>query len=483
MFSLARLWKRREAVPPRILLTNTLSGAKELFVPLKRGVATMYSCGPTVYDRASIGNLRAYVFADTLARVLIEAGYHLRRVINITDVGHLVGDGDFGEDKMALGARREATTPEVLAERYTKRFLEDIEELNIDVRTILFPRATEYLREQIAMAKALEEKGFAYRAPDGLYFDTKKFPGYGRLGGADRAQARSHARVPPAPGKRSANDFALWRLAKEGDLQQWDSPWGRGNPGWSIECSAMARTLLGVEVDLHTGGQDHVAVHHNNEIAQSESANGHRFVRYWLHNAFLTVEGEKISKSLGNVFYLSDIVARGYEPLALRYFFLQAHYRSPLSFSWNALAAADEALARLWRLARETAKASRGAGVPSRVRERFLALVRDDLATPAALALLWESLRSDELLPREQWGILESAEHIFGLSLTAPPADARAVREEDVPAEIKRILARREAAREARDYATADALRAELERWGYSVDDAPRGPVLSKRTG
>ncbi len=465
----------------QVFLTNTLSGTKELFIPLKPGIVTMYSCGPTVYSRAHIGNLRAYVFSDTIARTLAMAGYRVRRVINITDVGHLVGDGDEGVDKMAVGASREQTTPEAIAERYTKLFIDDIGELHVDPSDILFPHATEYIKEQIALAKTLEEKGFAYRLSDGLYFDTEKFPGYGKLGGVSRAHLEAGARVEVVAGKRHPADFVLWRAAKPNDLQQWDSPWGRGNPGWHIECSAMIRSLLGQEIDIHTGGEDHISVHHNNEIAQSEAASGRQFVRYWMHSAFLTMGGEKASKSLGNVVYLSDVVDKGFHPLALRYFFLQAHYRTPLSFSWDALAAAGSALDRLWKLSLEIAEESRSISEPSEVRDNFLATMRDDLATPQALAALWDALRSEEYTPEEKWGLIETADAHLGLSLLTPPKSDGLTLEE-MPSEMQDMLARREAARNSKDFAEADRLRTAIEERGYRVDDGPEGPVLTRKT-
>ncbi len=482
---IARIFGKRNDTVRRahtqVFLTNTLSNAKELFISQKPGVATMYSCGPTVYGRAHIGNLRAYVFADTLARVLTAAGYRVHRVINITDVGHMVGDGDEGEDKMQVGARREKKSPEEIADQYTKLFIEDIDELGINTRDINFPRATEYIREQIALAKTLEEKGFAYRTPDGLYFDTSRFPAYGKLGNRQGVELKEGARVPLVKDKRHPNDFALWRMAKPDDLQQWDSPWGRGNPGWHIECSAMSRSLLGQEIDIHTGGEDHISTHHNNEIAQSEAANGRTFVHYWLHNAFLTVFGEKVAKSLKNDVSLPDVSAKGFHPLALRYFFLQAHYRTPLSFSWDALAGASEALNRLWRIARELAEESRGKNAPSEARVRFLAAMRDDLATPQALGILWDTLRSEEYTPEEKWGLLEDAEAHFGLSLIHPPA-SRTVKEAEVPGEIQNLLIRREAARAAKDFAEADRIRGDIEHSGYRVDDGPKGPVLTRTT-
>lgn len=467
---------RRSTRPPaQIFLTNSLTGSKELFVPLKPGSVSMYSCGPTVYDRASIGNLRSYVFSDTLARMFLASGSHVRRVINITDVGHLVADAEEGEDKMALGAARERRSPAEIAERYARLFVEDLDALEVDTGAILFPRATEYVAEQIAMAKTLEERGFAYRLPEGLYFDTSRFARYGVLGNVGHARLKAGARVAPLAGKRHPSDFALWRFAKPGDLQQWPSPWGCGNPGWHIECSAMIRALLGPTIDIHTGGEDHIAVHHNNEIAQSESANDRPLARYWLHNAFLTVQGEKIAKSAGNVFYLSDLAARGYDPLALRYFFLQAHYRTPLSFSFEALDAAAEGLLRLRRLAAALREESGGKAAPSAARERLALSVRDDLATPAALGILWESLKSEEYAPEEKWGLIEDADAFFGLTL------GRKAEEGPLPPEVAALAERREAARAAKDFAAADRLRRELEARGYAVEDGAKGPILTKR--
>ncbi|MHB8660680.1 MAG: cysteine--tRNA ligase [Minisyncoccota bacterium] len=485
MHWLASIFKKRGGTArsrlSSVFLTNTLSGKKEIFIPQKPGIVLLYSCGPTVYDRAHIGNLRAYVFADTVARVLAAAGYHVRRIINITDVGHLVGDGDLGEDKITLSAARERTTPEAIAERYTKLFLEDLNELGIDTNDIHFPRATEYIKEQIALATTLEEKGFAYRLADGLYFDTKKFPTYGKLGGLSRGKLEAGARVEVVKGKRHPADFVLWRTAKPNDLQQWESPWGRGNPGWHIECSAMARSLLGQEIDIHTGGEDLAHIHHNNEIAQSEAASGRTFVHYWMHVAFLTMQGEKASKSLGNVVYLSDIVEKGFHPLALRYLFLQAHYRTPLSFSWDSLGGAALALDRLWRLSRDIARESQRKSAVSEARNRFLAAMRDDLATPQALSILWESLRSEDYAPEEKWCLLEDAQAHLGLDLLDPP-ETGTLAEADIPKEIRDMLMRREAARVSKDFKEADRIREAIEHSGYRVDDGSEGPVLTRKT-
>lgn len=463
----------------QVFVSNTLSGKKELFVPLKPGQVLLYSCGPTVYGPAHIGNLRAYVFSDTLARTLLAAGYRVRRVINITDVGHLVADADQGKDKMTLAAEREHTSPQAIAERYTKQFIDDLDELGIDTSEITFPHATDYIREQIALAETLEQKGFAYRTHDGLYFDTSRFPGYGKLGNLAGAELVAGARIAVGSEKRHASDFALWRSAKPGDLQQWDSPWGTGNPGWHIECSAMSRALLGQEIDIHTGGEDHIQIHHNNEIAQSEAASGRTFVHYWMHNAFLTVNNDKISKSLRNDVYLSDITAQGTHPLALRYFFLQAHYRTPLSFSWDALSAANGALERLWRISLEIADESDRKSAPSEARERFLAALRDDLSTPQALGIIWESLRSEEYAPEEKWGLLLDADQHLALSLTNPPV-APPLDQEMLPAELRTLISEREKARTDRNFQEADRLRGEIENRGYRVEDGPKGPVLTK---
>ncbi|HQU07784.1 MAG: cysteine--tRNA ligase [Parcubacteria group bacterium 21-54-25] len=472
--------QKKERGAAAIFLTNTLTEQKEQFVPLKSGIATLYSCGPTVYDRAHIGNLRPHVFADTLARTITHAGYRVRRVINITDVGHLVSDGDEGEDKVEIGARREGLSAKTITERYTKFFLDDLEELNIDTKHILFPRASEYVKEQISLARTLEEKGFAYRVGDGLYFDTSRFPGYGKLGGVSEAVLSAGARVEVNPEKHRPTDFALWKITAPGvrRLQEWDSPWGRGAPGWHLECSAMARALLGVEVDIHTGGMDLISVHHNNEIAQSEAASGRPFARYWLHNAFLTMDGNKVSKSLGNVVYLSDIVEHGFHPLVLRYFFHQAHYRTPISFTWEALAASAEALSRLWRLSRTVRIESGARPTVTENRIRFVAALRDDLNTAQALGILWEVLRDEDVDAKEKWGLLLDADALLGLLLTTPPDFDAPLSDAMLPEDVRIMRNERDAARVAKDFAAADTMRERLIACGYRVEDGPDGTLL-----
>lgn len=465
----------------RIFFTNTLSGEKELFISQKPKIATMYSCGPTVYGPAHIGNLRSYIFSDTLARTLMAAGYHVRRITNITDFGNLVSDGDAGEDKMTKGLRREglAITLEnmrTMAEKYARSFIDELTELNVNTGEITFPRASDYVKEQIAFITTLEQKEYAYRLNNGVYFDTSRFPSYGKLGGIDVDAQQEGVRVEKNTKKRNSADFALWKSdAKLG----WQSPWGLGFPGWHIECSAMSRSLLGQEIDIHTGGEDLAPVHHNNEIAQSEAASGRTFVHYWMHNAFLNMGGEKASKSLDNVVYLSDIIEKGFHPLALRYFFLQAHYRTPLSFSWDALAGADSALERLWKISRDIADESGRKSAPSEARIRFVTAMRDDLATPQALGIIWDSLRSEEYAPEEKWGLLEDADAHFGLSLINPP-EANTLKMTDIPEEIREMLARRGAARSSGDFKEADRIRVEIEKSGYRVDDGPNGSVLTR---
>ena len=479
----------RKSEPARseapVLFTNTLSGKQEFFSPIRAGVVTMYSCGPTVYSRAHIGNLRAYVFADIAARMLSEAGYRVRRVVNITDVGHLTDDADSGEDKMEKGAREEGLSAQDIAARYTRIFLEDVAALNIDTRDIDFPRATEYIEEQIELVKRLEEKGYTYRTGDGIYFDTARFPGYGILdhGGAklrEEAFAEIGRRIAGNKEKRHPADFALWKFSPAGARrqQEWKSPWGVGFPGWHVECSAMARALLGQPIDIHTGGMDHIPVHHTNEMAQSEAAFDKPLARFWMHGAFLTLDGERFAKSENRVIYLSDVIERGYSPLALRYLFLQAHYRAPLSFSWESLDAAHRALARLKRAARTVRDEASGRARASDTSRRMTALLREDLATPAALALLWEAMKDEDMEREEQLGVIEAADEILGLSLLSSSG-----LEEDAefPPEVVALASERDEARMSGDYGRADALRARIESLGYHVEDAPSGTAISRR--
>lgn len=478
----------RESEPARsdapLFFTNTLSGVKELFSSRKAGEVAMYSCGPTVYSKQHIGNLKAPVFADLVARVLASSGYRVRRVMNITDVGHLVSDADEGEDKMEAGARAEGLSAHEIAARYARLFLEDIKALNIDTNALSFPRATDYIKEQIAMIRTLEEKGYTYKTKDGVYFDTSRFPAYGALSHSgtalrEEALAEIGRRIAGNPEKKHPADFALWKFSPRGVVrqQEWSSPWGTGFPGWHIECSAMAKALLGPELDIHTGGIDHIPVHHANEIAQSESANGKPLSRFWMHEAFINLGEEKIAKSSGNAVYLSDITERGYDPLALRYLFLQAHYRSPISFSWDALAAANEALGRLTRLSRKICEEAKGRMRQSDASRRMIALLRDDLATPAALALLWQTVKDEDMGREEQLAVIDAAESVLGLSLLSPEQEVQ------VPMHIQALVDERDLARTKGDFAKSDALRIHIEHGGYHVEDGPSGTIVTRRPG
>ncbi|MEX2368801.1 MAG: cysteine--tRNA ligase, partial [Candidatus Paceibacterota bacterium] len=330
-------------------LFNTMSREKEVFVPVDPGQPVrMYNCGPTVYNFAHIGNLRAFVFADTLRRTLEANGYEVKQVINITDVGHLVSDGDEGQDKMTKGLEREGlpitlAAMQQLGEKFFTAFKGDLEKLHIK-KPSYFPKASEHIKEDIALIEILESKGFTYKTADGIYFATDNLSDYGKLAGKQLTEDDNQARVENDE-KKNPRDFALWKF---NNRLGWKSPWGQGFPGWHIECSVMSMQYLGESFDIHTGGIDHITVHHTNEIAQSESATGKPMARFWLHNAFLTIEDEKISKSLGNDLYLSSIEKQGYSPLTYRYLLLSARYRTQINFSWQALDSANQALQKLY---------------------------------------------------------------------------------------------------------------------------------------
>ena len=431
-------------------------------------VVKMYNCGPTVYDHATIGNLRSYIFADTLRHTLDAWGYKVKQIINITDFGHLVSDADEGEDKMTKGLRREglAVTMEnmhTLAERYTEAFLHDITAIGVDTNRITFPRASAYIPQQIELIKKLEQKGFAYKTSSGVYFATAKYKNYGMLGGINLVGQQARARVELGD-KHAPQDFVLW---KPDDKLGWESPWGLGFPGWHTECVAMIFALLGEQIDIHTGGIDHIPVHHNNEIAQAESAAGKSpFVRYWMHNAFLTIDENRVGKSQGNAILLKDVVERGTHPRALRYWYLTAHYRSPVNFTWEALEGADTALKRLTNIFHESSKSDL---LDREFLTKFYAAIANDLDTPKALALVWENIKN---LNR---ATLAEADKILGLGLT----EVRLPLSVEVPAEIQTLADEREAARKNKDFARSDALRAQIESKGFIVKDTSAGPEIS----
>ncbi len=454
-------------------LYNSLTRSVEPFEPRTPGRASVYSCGPTVYSRQHLGNMRPYVLADLLTRALRLEGLEVRHVINITDVGHLTDDADQGDDKLELAARQSGSSALEVARVWTELFKRDLGLLGVQEPEV-WARATEHVPEQIAMIQALEAKGFTYRTRDGIYFDTARDPGYGALSRLKASAA--HARVSAASGKRAPADFALWKFSPESGPRrqlEWPSPWGVGFPGWHIECSAMATKYLGPAIDIHTGGVDHVAVHHTNEIAQAENALESRpWVKFWLHGAWLLFDGEKISKSRSHEKRppnLDDLGPLGVTPAGFRYYLYTAHYRSPLSLSGEALRAAETARRRLRAIVRAGMQQSDAAfGLRSRnleaLRDDFRAALRDDLDAPRALSVLWQIAEQRDPLPLRAALIRDLGEAI-GLSLTGPPV----VAEDD--ALIETLVARRNAAREARDFALSDAIRAELSTRGVVLED------------
>ncbi len=452
----------------------------------------MYTCGPTVYADQHIGNMRAYVFADTLKRVLTWAGYRVRHVINITDVGHLTSDADEGDDKLELAARRERRTAWEIAADYTRDFKADLERLRV-IEPDVWCKATDHIEHMIRFARALEAGGWCYRLPSGLYFDTAAVADYGALARLDLAGQQAGARVEVAEGKRNPADFAVWRATPAGESRQmeWDSPWGRGAPGWHLECSAMSIEYLGAHFDVHTGGVDHIPVHHTNEIAQSEAylADGQPWVRHWLHGEFINLRGAKISKSTGGGVLVADLVDRGYHPLVYRYLLLQSHYRSQAEFSWAAMDSAQAGLRRLLdRYAPAGPEASsRPVGpdaseplspVAAGHLDAFDRAVCDDLNTPRALAAVAAASRDDRLTGADLAGLARRFDQVLAIGLAdLTPADLD-LKHKDAALtddQVAALFATRNAAKAARDFAVSDQIRDQLADAGVAVEDHPGG--------
>ena len=458
-----------------VRLYNTWSRSKERLEPLEPGLVRIYSCGPTVGGRQHLGNMRPYLFADLLTRTLRYAGYRVRHVINITDVGHLTDDADLGDDKMEVAARESGLSIWEVAEKWTRLFKQDLEKLRVRPPDV-WCKATDHIPEQIEMIETLEARGFTYRTSDGLYFDTSKDPNYGYLARIDLDALRSGARIARAGEKRHPADFALWKFSpSEGPRRQmeWESPWGIGFPGWHAECSAMSSKYLGVPFDIHTGGIDHLPVHHPNEIAQSEHAfNVRPWVRIWMHEEWWLLDGEKIAKSKGHTWNLDHLGEAGIEPPALRLFFLNAHYRQKQAVTDEALQGAQSSFERLRRHAEELRDAEDRTGSPRtpELRGRFRQAVLDDLNGPQALAVLWEVVRSSELGGAEKWELVCEFDDVLGLGL----AEAR-VAELELDAEIEGLVREREEARVARDFARADRIRDELRARGILLEDTAQG--------
>lgn len=457
---------------------NTLTRKLEKFEPIKEKEVLFYHCGPTVYWVQHIGNLRAMTWADLIRRSLIYLGYNVKFVRNYTDVGHLTSDQDQGEDKMEKGAKREGLTPQQIADKYIKIFENDTNSLNI-IDPDHKPRASQYITQMQEMIKILLEKGLAYITDLAIVYDVSKFSDYNKLNHQklDLNVAGAGKGKVDDPQKKHFADFNLWVFKKgahKNALQTWPSPWGEGFPGWHIECSVMAKSLLGETIDIHMGGVEHIPVHHTNEIAQSEGTNGKPFVRFWLHNEHLNVNDEKMAKSQGTGFTLKEITDRGFHPLDLRYFYLSAHYRSKQNFTWEALEGARESLSKLKKIVLElkTANGSPKSDQSNLFLDRFRQSLSNDFQIPQALAITWEMLKSN-LPPEQKLELIFDFDKVFGLKLIE-------VTEEKIPEEIIKIAEDRKIARQKKDFKKSDELRIKIEKLGYKIEDLEENYKIKK---
>ncbi len=462
----------------QLQIYNTLSRKKEEFKPIKTNHVNLYTCGPTVYNFAHIGNLRTYIFEDILKRVLRYNGYNIRHVMNITDVGHLVGDGDMGEDKMEKGAQREGKTAWDIAEFYTNAFKKDLDLLNIMAPDI-WCKATDSIPEQIALIQTLEEKGYIYKTSDGIYFDTSKFKEYTKLSHQDLNSLKEGARVEKNLEKRNFTDFALWKFSPKGVKRQmeWDSPWGVGFPGWHIECSAMSMKFLGDRLDIHCGGMDHIDIHHTNEIAQSEAATGKPFFNFWMHGAFLKITGgKKMAKSQDNFLTLENaLINKRIDPLVYRYATFHTHYRKPMEYSEEAIITAKNGLLHLRnqvRMILENVKYKTAAINPD-FKHKFLNEINDDLNMPRAMAVVQAMLKS-RISNDEKISTIIDFDQVLGLNL------GKIDQKEELPTEIQTIAEKRKKARAEKNWLLSDQLREELRLKGYAVQDAKNGMKVFK---
>jgi cysteinyl-tRNA synthetase len=442
------------------------------FEPLEGNEVRLYACGPTVYDYAHIGNLRTYIFEDILRRTLEFHGYSVKHVVNITDVGHLTSDADTGEDKIEKGSKRTGKTAWEIAEIYTRAFQDDIGVLNI-LEPHIWCRATDHIDEQIHDIREIERKGFTYRTSDGVYFDTSRMENYGYLARLDVGGLNAGQRVDIGE-KKNATDFALWKFSPEDQVRQmeWDSPWGKGFPGWHIECSAMAVKYLGSMFDIHCGGKDHIPVHHSNEIAQSEVCNGTILANFWLHGYFLETDQAKMSKSSGEVLRLQTLIDNDIDPLSYRYLCLTANYRSDLKFTWESLEGAQKALNRLRKSTHDWGDCGQH---DQGYTERFREEVYNDLNTPRALAIVWELVKSSLADGVKKATVLE-CDRVLGLGLAQWVPDTRII-----PREVRNLVQQRSKARKEREWAAADQIRVRLSELGYEVEDSPDGPVIRSK--
>ncbi|MDQ3008085.1 MAG: cysteine--tRNA ligase [bacterium] len=471
-------------------LYNTLTRQIDDIIPYTPGQIGMYACGFTVYDFTHLGHLRKYTMDDVLLRMLRHEGLEVTFVENVTDVGHLTSDSDTGEDKLEKGARKYKKTPWEVAKEFEAYFWRSMAAMG-NHKPDVISRATEHIPQQLSLVQQLEAKGFTYVIEgDGVYFDTSKLDDYGKLAQIDIEQLKEGARIERIPGKKNATDFALWKFERPGENRAmvWPSPWAeRSFPGWHVECSAMAMEYLGEQFEIHTGGIDHINVHHTNEIAQSEAATDKKpFVKYWVHHNFLRVDGEKMSKSLGNFYTIDDVEKKGFSPAALRLLFLTSHYRSELNFTWQNLEGLqktyDKFVRQLLSFKQETDRTVLSPEKLAQIEEysqRFYSLLSDDLKTPEAITILWEVAKSN-LPGMDKYDLIIDFDEILGLQLAKAVDAATSENAATAPAEILSLLAERDAARAAQDWAKADQVRDELAISGYKILDTAEGSVVEK---
>ena len=461
-----------------IFFYNTLTRKKELFKPINEKEVRIYSCGPTVYKDATIGNMRTSIFQDVLRRVLRYNGYKLKHAMNITDVGHLVSDGDEGEDKMVKSAREEHKSPEEIAKHYTKLFFDDLKALNLETPEIIC-KATEHIKEMLEYVKVLVEKGFAYETSTAIYFDISKLDKYPVLSNLNIEEQKAGARVEVDKEKKNPYDFALWIKAPENHLMKWDSPWGPSYPGWHIECSAMGQKYLGEQFDIHTGGIDLIPTHHENEIAQSKGYCGKIPANYWLHGEYLLIDGGKMSKSLGNVYLLKDITNKGYNPLSYKLLTYSSHYRNKLNFTWESMESSDKALERLKNGYKLHLKGTDDVEdeIINEYEERFHKAINDDLNMPLAMSVVWEVVRNEKKSPKLA-KLLIKFDTILGLKIDE---DNESTKEKEIPEEILMLVDERKVARENKNWEESDRLRNLINEKGYSIKDTKDGVEISKK--
>ena len=454
-----------------IFFYNTLTKKKEKFEPIEDNMVKIYTCGPTVYKDATIGNMRTFIFMDNLRRVLKYNGYNLKHVMNLTDVGHLVSDGDEGEDKMVKSAKEEGKTPKEIAEHYTKLFFKDLELLNVDMPEIIC-KATDYINDMLEFVKKLVANGYAYETSTAIYFDVSKLDEYGILSGIDVRKQKAGARVDVDEEKKNPYDFALWIKAPENHIMKWDSPWGPSYPGWHIECSTMSQKHLGEQFDIHTGGVDLIPTHHENEIAQSKGCTGKIPARFWMHGEFLLINGGKMSKSLGNVYLLKDIVEKGYDPLVYKYFCYTAHYRNKLNFTWEAIDASNKSLMKLRESYRKHLDGEENIedDIVEDYKNRFLKAINDDLNMPLAMGVVWE-VAKNEKKSKKFAELLLDFDRVLGLKID---------KKDDIPEEVLKLLEERNTARKEKDWKKSDELRDKIQEYGYRIEDTKDGTNIER---